>query len=112
MRLGIDLRSDLKKLSDAELAAELDRLLNYRETRFGSTPRVGSLKGAIFYGLEWPFGRGPIHARLAYRMQIGYFGIFRGPRGTLYLVECQIKDLRDEIAHRAKIRKKAPWATR
>src|SRR5712672_1164963 len=97
MRFGINLRGDLAKLSDAELAAEFDRLTDYRSTRFASEPSVGSLKGILRYGTEWPFGRGPIHARIAYKIQIGYFWIFRGPRGTLYLVECELKDLRDEM---------------
>ena len=59
MRFGINLRSDLAKLSDGELAAELDRLCDYKKARFASTPRVGSLKGMVWYGPEWPFGRGP-----------------------------------------------------
>src|SRR5262245_60344816 len=112
MRFGINLGADLAKLSDTELAAELDRLCEYRNTRFGTVPRVGSLKGIMRYGFEWPFGRGPIHARWAYKIWIGYFWPFRGPRGTLHLVECEIKDLRDEIQHRANARKVAPWAMR
>jgi hypothetical protein len=112
MRLGINLRRDLARRSDADLAAELDRMLEYRQTRFGSTPPVGGLRGLIYYGFEWPFGRGPFHARLAYKIQIGYFSCFRGPRGTLYLVECEIKDLCDEIERRAKDRKTSPWAIR
>ncbi|SRR6266851_6487602 len=112
MRLGINLRSDLRELNDNELAAEFDRLRKYRDARFRTAPRVGSLKGALYYGIEWPFGRGPIHARFAYKIWIGYFWIFRGPRGTLYLVECEIKDLRDEIERRARTRRTAPWATR
>ena len=110
MRFGINLRGDLAKLSDAELAAELDRLCEYRNTRFGTVPRVGSLKGNIRYGPEWSFGRGPIYARWAYKIWIWYFWPFRGPRGTLYLVECEIKDLRDEIQRRARVRRVAPWA--
>jgi len=106
VRLGINLRTDLAKRSDTELAAELDRLCEYRRTRFGTAPRVGSLKGILFYGIEWPFGRGPIHARAAYKVWIGYYWIFRGPRGTLYLVECEIKDLRDEIQRRVDARKR------
>jgi hypothetical protein len=100
MRFGINLRSDLKKLSDAELASELDRFIDYRDTRFKSVPSVGGFKGILWYGIEWPFGRGPIHARIAYKIQICYFWIFRGPRGTLYLVECEIKDLLDEMERR------------
>jgi hypothetical protein len=94
---GINLRTDLARLSDAKLAAEFDRLCNYRITRFGSAPRVGKL---------WPPGRGLIHARWAYKFNIGYFWIFRGPVGTQYLVECEIKDLRDEIQRRVDTRKR------
>jgi hypothetical protein len=112
VRFGINLRYDLKRRSDTDLAAELDRMLEYRQTRFGSSPPVGSAKGMIFYGAEWPLGRGPFHARLAYKIQIGYFLCFRGPRGTQYLVECEIQDLRDEIERRIKRRKTSPWAIR
>ena len=111
MRFGINLRRDLARRSDADLAAELDRMLEYRQTRFGSSPPVGSLKGMIFSGAEWPFGRGPFHA-LAYKIQIGYFLCFRGPRGSQYLVECEIQDLRDEIERRVKRRNTSPWAKR
>jgi hypothetical protein len=103
MRLGINLRSDLARLSDSELAAEFDRMCEYRSSRFGtSAPEVGSLRGFLRYGFIWPFRRGPLHARWAYRFWICYYGIFRGPAGTQYLVECEIKDLRDEMHRRAK----------
>ena len=107
MRFGINLRGDLTKLSDAELSSEFDRLVEYRIARFGSEPHVGSLKGIIYYGPEWPFGRGPIHARWAYKIWIGYFWIFRGRRGTLYLTECEIRDVRDEIERRVRHQKTA-----
>jgi hypothetical protein len=112
MRLGINLRSDLARLSDAELATQLDRLEDYYNSRFGSFPVVGSLKGQLFYGPEWLFGRGPIHARTAYKIQIAYHWIFRGPRGTQYLVECDLKDLRDERRRRAAERETSPWMIR
>lgn len=108
MRFGINLRCDLAKLDDTELSSEFDRLVEYRIARFGSEPRVGSLKGFIYYGPEWPFGRGPIHVRWAYKIWIGYFWIFRGRRGTLYLVECEIKDVRDELARRVTRKKAIP----
>src|SRR5215470_13154199 len=44
MRFGINLRGDLAELSDAELAAELDRLCEYRNTRFGTVPRLAVLR--------------------------------------------------------------------
>lgn len=100
MSFAINLRRDLIKLSDGELKLELERLERYRKDRFESEPRVGSAKGILYYGVEWPFGRGPIRARWAYKIWIGYFWPFRGRRGTLYLVECEIKDLNDEIRRR------------
>jgi hypothetical protein len=100
----INLRSDLARLSDSDLGAEFNRLCEYRVARFGSAPAVGSLRGAFRYG-RVPAGRGPIFARWTYRLQIGYFWIFRGPVGTQYLVECEIEDLRDEMMRRIQKRK-------
>lgn len=47
-------------------------------------------------------GRGLSRARWAYGFRIGYYWIFRGPVGTQYRVECEIKDLRDEMQRRVK----------
>jgi hypothetical protein len=101
MAWGINLRRDLRELSDSDLAEELDRFCKYREARWGTHPPVGDLRRFWRYGIEWPFGRGPIYARWAYRFWIGYYWPFRGPAGTQYLVECEIKDLRDEMQRRA-----------
>ena len=105
MAWGVNLRSDLAKLGDRELAEELDLLLEYHSSRFGSAPAVGSLRGLFRYGFAWPFGRGPLYARWAYRFWIGYYWPFRGPSGTQYLVECEMKDLRDEMQRRIEERK-------
>jgi hypothetical protein len=104
MAWGINLRGDLAKLSDIELSAELDRLSKYHSSRFGSVPPVGSLslRGLWRAGLVWPFGRGPFYARWAYRLWIFYYWPFRGTTGTQYMVECEIKDLRDEMQRRSK----------
>jgi hypothetical protein len=103
---GINLRADLAKLTDSDLAVEFNNMLEYRSARFGTAPAVGSLRGFFRYGFAWwPGGRGPIRARWAYRARIGYFGPFRGPMGTQYLVECEIKDLRDEMQRRVQTRK-------
>jgi hypothetical protein len=104
----INLRNDLAKLSDSALAAEFDRMCEYRLARFGSAPAVGSLRGFCRYGFAWlwPRGRGLIRARWAYRLRIGYYWTFRGPMGTQYLVECEIKDLRDEMQRRVKTRRR------
>ncbi|MBV8752837.1 MAG: hypothetical protein JO328_08255 [Hyphomicrobiales bacterium] len=107
MRWGINLRGDLARLGDDALAAQFDRMCEYRSSRFGTAPEVGSLRGFFRYGVAWPFGRGPVHARWAYRFWISYYWIFRGPVGTQYLVECEIKDLHDEIERRAKRQRRA-----
>jgi hypothetical protein len=98
---AINLRADLARLSDSDLAAEFDYMIEYRLDRFGTAPAVGSLEGFFRYGgFAWAGdGRGPIRARWAYRLRIGYFGPFRGPVGTQYLVECEIKDLREAYAY-------------
>ena len=106
MCCGINLRADLARLSDSYLAAEFDHMIEYRSARFGTAPAVGSLGGLFRYGFAWwPGGRGLIRARWAYQLRIGYFGPFRGPMGTQYLVECEIKDLRDEMQRRVQMRK-------
>lgn len=106
MYWGINLRADLARLSDTDLAAELNHMIDYRLARFGTAPAIGSLRGLFRYGFaRWPSGRGLIRARWAYRLRIGYFGPFRGPMGTQYLVECEIKDLRDEMQRRVLMRK-------
>ena len=103
---SVNLRADLARLSDSDLAAEFNEMIEYRSARFGTAPAVGSLRGFFRYGFAWwPGGRGPIRARWAYRARIGYYGPFRGPMGTQYLVECEIKDLRDEMQRRVWMRK-------
>jgi len=103
---GVNLRADLARLNDWDLAAEFERMIEYRLTRFGTAPPVGSLRGLFRYGFAWwPGGRGFIRARWAYQLRIGYFWPFRGPMGTQYLVECEIKDLRDEMQRRVRRRK-------
>jgi hypothetical protein len=112
VRFAINLRSDLTTLNDAELSSELQRFKEYRKARFESEPRFGSVKGIVGYADGWPFGRGPVYARWAYKIWIGYFWPYRGRRGTLYLVECEIKDINDEIQRRPRARTTAPQGIR
>jgi hypothetical protein len=104
MGWGINLRRDLARLSDGELAAEFDRLSAYHAARFGSVAPIGSLRGWWRTGFIWPLGRGPLHARWAYRFWISYYWVLRGPVGTQYLVECELKDLLEEVRRRVKRR--------
>jgi len=54
-----------------------------------------------------PFGRGPLHARIFYRAWgFLYGGPFTGRSlGDLYVLDCEIKDLRDEARRRVNTRK-------
>jgi hypothetical protein len=106
MRLGINLRDDLKRLTDAQIAAELERLLDEREKLYGSVSvLVVDQKLLYRWGLLFPFGRGLIHHPLAYKLCGGGFGRFTTIFGCLYLLDCEIKDVRDEIQRRVKRRK-------
>lgn len=105
MRLGLNLRGDLAKIGDAELAARLETCLDYREwlaSRAGDAPNRWLYKS----GFALPFGRGPLHAGVFYRM-VGFF--YGGPLngrslGDLYVLDCEIKDIRDEMKRRVKAR--------
>ena len=102
MRFSINLRSDLKRLSDLEIAAEMDRLMDERQSLYASIPLVvADVKWMYQSGLWYWFGRGPIHSRLIYKVAGGYFWPFKNnPFGALYRYDCEIKDVRDEIERR------------
>jgi hypothetical protein len=113
MRLGINLRGDLAKLDDTEIAAHYEALLAEKEAFIRSLPFYA--KNKLIYRLEsiW-FGRGPLHARIFYRIQgfaIALFGLLEG--GFLmtrqayktYLMQCEFKDVRDEMKRRIAARK-------
>ena len=62
---GINLRADLAKLSDADLTADLNHMIEYRSERCGTVPPIGSLRGFFRYGFAWwPGWRGPIRAHV------------------------------------------------
>ena len=109
MRLGINFRSDLAKLGDSEIAETLERLLDERQALYASiSPIVVDHKWLYQSGLWYWFGRGPFHSRVVYKILSGYFWPFKNnPSGTLYRYDCEIKDVRDEIAERIKQRKAA-----
>ncbi len=104
MRLGINLRGDLVKLGDDELAAHFEKCLAYREWL---GPRAGDGANRWLYkiGLGMPFGRGPFHARIFYRaMGLMYGGSWNGLNGRslgdLFVLDCEIKDIVDELKRR------------
>ena len=107
MRFGINLRGDLAKLDDAEIASRFEGLISEMETKHKVVYQVGK------YG-----ARGLLHARIFYWIQAVIFGVFSGlsggdgraisPSGIgLYLLGCELADLRDEIERRVRLRKTA-----
>ena len=107
MRLGINLRGDLAKLSDAEITTKFDRLLADRETHYPAAPALWSFKALWRYGFMLPFPRGLLHARIFYKLQVKHFGPFKDRLTSLYLLDCEILDVRDEIERRVEERKRA-----
>ncbi|MET3891094.1 hypothetical protein ABIE41_002170 [Bosea sp. OAE506] len=103
MRFGINLRGDLAKLGDEELASQLETCLAYREWL---EPQTGDWVSRWVYkiGLAMPFGRGPLHAPIFYRAMGRPFGrSFNGRSlGDLYVLDCEIKDIIDELKRRTR----------
>jgi len=105
VRPGINLRGDLAKLSDEALASHLEKSIVDRE---GLAPHVGDSANRWLYktGLAIPFGRGLLHARIFYRaIGLMYGGVLNGRSlGDLHVLDCEIKDIMDELKRRARIR--------
>ena len=109
MRFGINLRGDLAKLDDAEIASRFEGLISEMETKHKVVYQVGI----------WS-ARGLLHARILYKIQAVIFGVlgaFGGnssvtPSGIeLYLLGCELADVRDEIERRVRRRKTATAAS-
>jgi hypothetical protein len=105
MRFGINLRGDLAKLDDAEIASRFEELVSETETKYP----VYARSKWILRGEGFPFGRGLLHARIFYKIQAVVVGCFLVVRGhtllgpasiDLYLLDCELKDTRDEIKRR------------
>jgi hypothetical protein len=100
MRFGINLRGDLAKLSDVEIAAKLETLIAERESMYRSVPTTFGNKWLYQRGWGQPLGRGPLHARVFYEfLGLSYLG---SSLYDLYLLDCELKDTRDEIERRVK----------
>jgi hypothetical protein len=114
MRFGINLRGDLAKLDDAEIASRFEALIAETETKHRATLIHAS--GKVPYRI-WKASlvRGPFHARIFYKIQALLFGGWAAIMGSgplpedvdLYLLNCELKDVRDEIARRVRLRKTA-----
>ncbi len=108
MRFGINLRGDLAKLDDAEIASRFEGLISEMETKHKVVYQVGKYSA-----------RGLLHARIFYKIQatiFGMFGAFSGSMITLsgielYLLGCELADVRDEIERRVRRRKTAILTT-
>ncbi len=103
MRFGISLRGDLAKLDDAEIAARFEGLISEMETKHKVVYRVGI----------WS-ARGLLHARIFYKIQAIILGVYAALGGNssvtpsgieLYLLGCELADVRDEIERRVRHRK-------
>jgi hypothetical protein len=105
VRFGVNLRGDLAKLSDDELADHLQSSLDRREALAARFDDTGPWQ--YRYGFMMPFGRGLLHARILYRIMAAWCdGPLTGRSlGDLYMLDCEIKDLRDEMRRRVKARR-------
>jgi hypothetical protein len=106
MGYGINLRGDLAKLSDAELAARLDETIGELED---TKPTFG-------LWLTFRGARGPFRHPWFYRLHLLLGGVpwWRrsiwpndGGTGRRHLIECELQDLRDELQRRVRMRKLA-----
>jgi hypothetical protein len=109
MRFGINLRGDLAKLTDAEIATMFETLISRREATYRAAPSLAGNKWLYQKGFESPLGRGPLHAPIFYKiLGLPYLNIFGGPSlYDLYLLDCELKDVRDEIERRVRRQKTA-----
>ena len=106
MRFGINLRGDLAKLDDGDIASRLETLMAEREALYRAVPFSSGNKWLYQRGVGIVFGRGPLHARFFYRFYaLQYLG---SSLSELYLLDCELKDVRDEIKRRMGQKKAIP----
>ena len=111
MRWGINLRGDLAKLSDAELAEKFEFLISDRQAAYDAIHWiVGDEKRLYQLGLMFWWGRGLLHSPIFYKIAGGGLGPFKWRFGELYMLDCEIKDVRDEMESRVKLRRRAAKA--
>lgn len=113
MRLGINLRGDLAKLDDVEIAARHEELIARKEAELRARPsharnKLGLRADSLL------LARGPFHARIFYRIYWFAFALFNVVKlqdlmlpssYDTYLLECELKDVRDEMKRRIAARK-------
>ena len=112
--MGINLRGDLAKLSDVDIASRFEILIADREALFPTLSNSGLQKSAYQRGLTLWLGRGPLHARIFYELYAFLtfgppFKMFRKYNlHELYLLDCELKDVRDDIQRRVTRKKAIP----
>jgi hypothetical protein len=109
MRFGFNLRGDLAKLTDADIATMFETLISRREATYRTAQSRAGSKWLYQNGFGNPLGRGPFHARIFYKiLALPYLNLFGGPSlYDLYLLDCELKDVRDEIEFRVRHQKTA-----
>jgi hypothetical protein len=104
MPLGFNLRNDLAKISDAELATRLDQTINELEA---TKPTFG-------LWMIFPGARGPLRHPWFYKLHLLLGGVpwwkrsiwpNEGGTGRHHLLECELQDLRDELQRRVQTRR-------
>jgi hypothetical protein len=117
MRFGINLRGDLAKLDDAEIAAMHEALMTGMETTYLEAryleAQVSRRNTPMQFFMGIPIGRGLFHARIFYKVLALMCGNFPYIDDSFdrYLLDCELKDVRDEIGRRVRHRQKAIAAT-
>jgi hypothetical protein len=113
MRWGINLRGDLAKLDDVEIASRYEALIAEKEAAILAMPKYTRSK--LFYALDAiPLVRGPLHARIFYRMQWLLLALYVALKWhdlvlpQAYMLECELRDVTDEIERRVAKKKAIP----
>jgi hypothetical protein len=108
MRFGINLRGDLAKFDDTEIAAHYEKLIAEKVSVIQQMPDFAKYKLFRWFGAIL-FGRGLLHAPIFYKTQAFIIGALLSLGGSSpvdagfldhYLLECELKDVRDEIKRR------------
>lgn len=117
MRWGINLRGDLAKLDDAGIASMFEKLMQEREALYQRMSDPLGEKWLYQKGIGMIFGRGLLHARIFYRLygftyRFSSFPFTKRPHiYDLYLLDCELRDIQDELRRRLKQKRRIGLAT-
>jgi hypothetical protein len=112
MRFGINLRGDLAKLDDAEIASKHEALMTEMERKYLEVPGSERNTRMLRSGLGSLIGRGLFHARIFYKILALLCECFPYVDDSFdrYLLDCELKDVRDEIKRRVRRRQERAMA--